>query len=174
MMISIATAALMASGPEPIKLRISRLFGGPSSIDQALTVKCAANTYSFKHSINQKFGETMEFNREPKPAPAELSAAMIDVLSKFAGVPSIEPWCASPSDDAPEGILSLEIYGSISVNDRGARSDCVKREGIYDPKSLWIVYIDGDDLRLVRDELGQCTTKQDIDEFRQRTKGSGK
>lgn len=173
MLSSLAVALMFLSAAEPLTITVSRLFGAPTSIERSLEVTCAERNYSFKFGVSR--GEaSVEFDREPLAPTEKLSAEVIDAFKQFYDVPFIEAWCAGPSADKPAGILNLEITGLLKINYDDAYKKCVKRGGMFDPKSWRLVTIDDDTAYVDGDDIGKCITKDDIDEISRLNRGSNK
>ena len=168
----LAVVMTLFSSAEPIVIE-SRLYGSPSMVESLLRVTCAERTYKvlFDNSLNER---SIVFDRGPVAPTEEMSSKVLSVLDKFLGVPFIESSCSGPNEAHPAGMLMLKVEGRLKMSDRAARVDCLGREGMFDGKSLWILNIDGDVVEILRDDIGQCTTKEDIDEFHRLYLGKSK
>ncbi len=160
----LAFAMIILSSAEPLNIEISRLYGSPSMVESSLRVTCAERTYRFLFDYSLSERSTV-FDRAPMAPTEEMSAKVLSVLDKFSSVPFIETFCSGPSESHPAGILMLEVEGRLEKSDRAARADCIGRGGMFDANSLWIMTIEGDDVQVLRDDIGKCTTKEDVDEF---------
>ena len=173
--LSIALSVLFVlSTPEVPTVTIrSGLAGAPEHIDRSLKVSCGEKIYSFKFGISR--GEiSIEFERDPMQPSDELSAEVIEAFRQFSSAPFLEAWCAGGNADKLGSSLWLEATGPLKVSDRKARENCIERGGMFDRNSWRLITIEDDAAHVDGDEIGKCTTHDDIDEYNRLNRGSVK
>jgi hypothetical protein len=173
MLLPIAIALTMLSTPEVPTITLSTLAGAPNQTDRLLKVSCGEKVYSFKFSISQD-EISIEFERDPMQPSDKLSAEVIEAFRQFSGAPFLEAWCERGNADNLAGSLWLEATGPLQVNDKEARENCIERGGMFDRNSWRLIVIEDDSIRVDGDEIGKCTTQDDIDEYNRRTRDSVK
>lgn len=165
MLLFLVIALAMVSQLEPPAVAFgSTLAGGPDQLDMSLKVQCGETVYSFNFSATQGY-LTTDFDRAPTPPSADLSIDVIEALGQFSGVPLLEAWCPVPRAGETVRTLWLEATGPLTVSDKEARESCIKRGGMFDHKSWRKITLEANAVYIDGDEIGKCTTKEDIEDF---------
>ena len=167
----LAFALVMFSDPETPEIDCcSRLAGWPDQVSTSLKVHCDDTSFSFDFNTLED-GVSIKFDREPMKPSEKLSAEVAEALRQFSGIPILEAWCPARRDGEPVQSLWLDATGflgetsALAVSNNEARKDCIQRGGMYDDKSWRRIFISTDRVFVDGDEIGKCTTKEDIDKY---------
>lgn len=141
-----------------------------SSLHRSFAVDCGEARYEFefesRYSDSSLRVELLTLKRTPVPMNDWMIDTIAATLKSYSDIYRFNAQCGYEKDGEPAQFLSIDLGGNSTSDISAAISECDERAGMFDIETRRRLLIDDEHVEVISNEIGTCTTADDVEAAR--------